>query len=79
MRWRPHGDFADTLDENPNFAHAITVVLVAGGIAYFSEDSGIVIPALAVFYLGIALSWLMLSRAVSTAGAVQSERAGELP
>jgi hypothetical protein len=62
MRWRPHGDFADTLQENPDFADAITVSLAAGLVAYFTEDSGIVIPALEVFYVGVALSWLMLSR-----------------
>ncbi len=62
MRWRPQGDFADTLKENPNFADAITVSLVAGLAAYFTEDSGIVIPALEVFYVGVALAWLMLSR-----------------
>lgn len=62
MRWRPQGDFAATLTENPHFADAITVVLVAGLVAYFSEDSGIVIPALAVFYVGTALAWLMLAR-----------------
>jgi hypothetical protein len=61
-RYRPHGDFADTLVGNPHFADAITVTLVAGIVAYFTEDSGVVIPALAVFYIGVALSWLMLSR-----------------
>lgn len=64
MRWRPQGGFADTLIENPNFADAITVSLVAGLVAYFTEDSGIVIPALEVFYVGIGLSWVMLSHAL---------------
>jgi hypothetical protein len=62
MRWRPQGDFADTLSENPHFADAITVSLVAGLAAFFSEDSGIVIPALEVFYVGVAIVWLMLAR-----------------
>lgn len=62
MRWRPQGDFAQTLTVNRDFADAITVSLVAGLVAYFSEDSGIVIPALEVFYVGVALSWLMLAR-----------------
>lgn len=62
MRWRPQGDFADTLSQNPHFADAITVSLVAGLAAYFSEDSGIVIPALEVFYVGVAIVWLMLAR-----------------
>ncbi len=61
MRWRPQGGFASTLEENPHFADAITVSLAAGLVAYFTEDSGIVIPALEVFFVGIALSWLMLS------------------
>jgi hypothetical protein len=62
MRWRPQGDFAGTLEENPDFADAITVSLVAGAVAYFTEDSGIVIPALEVFYVGIAIVWVMLLR-----------------
>ena len=62
MRWRPQGDFAGTLAENPDFADAITVSLVAGLVAYFTEDSGIVIPALEVFYVGVGVVWLMLAR-----------------
>jgi hypothetical protein len=62
MRWRPQGDFAGTLTENPDFADAITVSLVAGLVAYFTEDSGIVIPALEVFYVGVGVVWLMLAR-----------------
>jgi len=62
MRWRPRGDFADTLADNPAFSHAITVLLVAGAVAYFTEDSGIVIPALEFFYLGVGIAWLMLLR-----------------
>lgn len=60
MRWRPSGDFACVLRRNPAFSHAITASLVAGLVAYFTEDSGIVIPALEVFYVGVALAWLML-------------------
>ncbi len=66
MRWRPQGDFADTLARNPGFADAITVSLVAGLVAYFTEDSGIVIPALEVFYVGVAIAWLMLARVRGT-------------
>lgn len=62
MRWRPQGDFADMLTRNPDFADAITVSLAAGVVAYFTEDSGIVIPALEFFFMGIALVWLMLGR-----------------
>jgi hypothetical protein len=66
MRWRPQGDFAATLTDNPYFADAITVSLITGLVAYFSEDSGIVIPALEVFYVGVALVWLMLARLLAT-------------
>ncbi len=62
MRFRPKGDFADTLDENPRFADAITVTLVAGALAFFTEDSGIVIPALIMLYTGAGIMWLMLVR-----------------
>lgn len=67
VRWRPQGDFAATLEDNPDFGDAMTVSLVVGLVAYFTEDSGIVIPALEVFYLGIGLAWLMLARALDTA------------
>jgi len=60
MRLRPRGDFAETLAENPRFADAITVTLVAGGIAFFTEDSGIVIPALIMLFTGAGVVWLML-------------------
>lgn len=66
MRWRPQGDFGATLESNPDFGDAVTVSLVAGLVAYFTEDSGIVIPALEVFYIGVALAWLMLGRALET-------------
>ncbi|MDZ4169113.1 MAG: hypothetical protein U1E26_05610 [Coriobacteriia bacterium] len=75
MRWRPQGDFADTLAENPNFADAITVSLVAGLAAYFTEDSGIVLPALEVFYIGVALAWLMLARLLDAPSRPDTQRA----
>jgi len=62
MRFRPKGDFADTLTENPRYADAITVTLVAGALAFFTEDSGIVIPALIMLYTGAGIMWLMLTR-----------------
>lgn len=62
MRWRPNGEFADTLAANPRFADAITVSLVTGLVAYFTEDSGIVIPALITFWIGVGIAWLMLDR-----------------
>lgn len=66
MRWRPSRDFARTLAANPSFSQAMIVVLVAGFAAYFTEDSGIVLPALMVLYLGCALVWLMLRPLVGT-------------
>ena len=62
MRYRPAGDFADTLRENPAFADAITASLVAGLAAFVTEDSGIVIPALVSLYIGVGVVYLMLSR-----------------
>jgi len=62
MRWRPQGDFALTLAENPNFSAAMSACLVAGLAAFFTEDSGIVIPALIVVYVGTGTLYLMLSR-----------------
>jgi hypothetical protein len=62
MRWRPQGDFADTLIDSPDFADAITASLISGLVAYFTEDSGIVIPALIELYVGIGIVWLMISR-----------------
>lgn len=74
-RWRPQGEFAATLKENPHFADAITVSLVAGVAAYFTEDSGIVIPALIVFWVGLALAWMMLDR-ITDGAAVDSADGG---
>jgi hypothetical protein len=63
MRWRPQGDFAATLDENPHFSAALSASLVGGFVAYLTEDSGIVIPALILLYGGTAILYLMLLRA----------------
>jgi hypothetical protein len=62
MRWRPHGDFAATLDENPYFSAALSGSLVGGLAAYVTEDSGIVVPALMLLYGGSAILYLMLDR-----------------
>ncbi len=62
MRWRPAGDFAATLVENPALGSAITASLVGGLVAYFTEDSGIVIPALIFLYVGVGIVWMMLAR-----------------
>ena len=60
MRWRPAGEFAVTLKNNPYFAAGMSTILVAGAVAYFTEDSGVVLPALMVLYLGCGIVWLML-------------------
>ncbi len=62
MRWRPQGDFAATLQENPHFSAAMAGCLVGGVAAYFTEDSGIVIPALILLYVGAGILYLMLAR-----------------
>jgi len=62
MRWRPQGDFAETLRENPAFSAAVTALLAAGAVAYLTEDSGIVIPALMLVYVGAGILYLMISR-----------------
>ena len=65
MRWRPHGDFADALKRYPNFAIAITAALVGSLVGYFTEDSGIVIPALVMLYVAGGILYLMLTDARS--------------
>ena len=61
-RWRPGSDWPALLAENPRFAQAVTAASVAGVLAFFSEDSGIVIPSLIALYVGVALAWLMVAR-----------------
>lgn len=62
MRWRPWGEFAETLEENPAFSDAMAAVLLGGLAAYLSEDSGIIIPALMMLYIGVGIVYLMLCR-----------------
>jgi hypothetical protein len=61
-RFRPTPELARTLEANPYFAAGMTALLVGGVAAFFTEDSGIVLPAIMVLYLGCALLWLMLER-----------------
>ncbi|MDZ4655488.1 MAG: hypothetical protein U1F44_06400 [Coriobacteriia bacterium] len=63
MRWRPHGEFADALERYPNFAIAMTAALVGSLVGYFTEDSGIVIPALVMLYVAGGILYLMLTDA----------------
>jgi hypothetical protein len=62
MRWRPHGVFAETLKAYPSFAIAMTASLWGSVVGYFTEDSGIVIPALVMLYITGSLLHVMLSR-----------------
>jgi len=64
MRWKPHGDFKQALGRHPSFATALTAALLGSLAGYFTEDSGIVIPALVMLYLAGALLCLMLESAV---------------
>jgi hypothetical protein len=73
MRWRPQGDFAATLVENPHFSSAMSACLVAGLAAFFTEDSGIVIPAIMLVFVGIGIVYLMLSRLPVVAGSDHAE------
>jgi len=57
---RPTGDFAVAMKKNPAFRGAMISVLVAGIVAFCTEDSGIVLPSLMVIYLGSSIVWLML-------------------
>jgi hypothetical protein len=61
MRWRPSGDFAATLKANPHFSAAMSACLVAGLVAFFTEDSGIVIPAIILLWVGVGILYLMLA------------------
>lgn len=68
MRWRPAGEFATTLKKNPSFGSGMTAILITGAVAYFTEDSGVVLPALMVLYLGCGIVWLMLDLVVAHRG-----------
>ncbi|MBN1192289.1 MAG: hypothetical protein JXA36_01150 [Coriobacteriia bacterium] len=70
MRWRPHGVFAETLKEYPFFAVAMTAALWGSLVGYFTEDSGIVIPALVMLYITGSLLHVMLARLRGSGAAV---------
>lgn len=52
------------LADNPQFARGMIAAAVAGGLAFFTEDSGIVIPSLVSLYVGVGLAWLALAAAM---------------
>jgi len=62
MRWRPRGEFAALLREYPAFSAAVAAALFAGVAGYFTEDSGIIIPALVLLPIGVAALYLMFAR-----------------
>lgn len=62
MRWRPRGEFAQMLTQYPAFSAALAAALFAGTVGYFTEDSGIIIPALLMLPVGVAALYLMMAR-----------------
>lgn len=67
MRWRPQGVFAEALERYPAFAVAMTASLWGSLVGYFTEDSGIVIPALVMLFITGTLLHAMLSQVRSAA------------
>jgi len=68
MRWRPRGEFAAMLKEYPAFSAAVAAALFAGIAGYFTEDSGIIIPALLLIPVGVSALYLMLGRVAPPGG-----------
>lgn len=68
MRWRPQGNFRELLDEYPAFSAAVAAALFAGAVGWFTEDSGIIVPALVMLPVGVAALYLMLARSDTRSG-----------
>ena len=62
LRWKPRGEFKAMLERWPGYSAALTASLVAGTVAYFTEDSGIIIPALIILYVGVGALYLIMTR-----------------
>jgi hypothetical protein len=60
MRWRPRGEFAAMLKRFPALSVSVAAALFAGVVGYFTEDSGIIIPALMFIPVGVSALYLML-------------------
>jgi hypothetical protein len=60
MRWRPRGEFGEMLKRYPAFSVVLAAALFSGVTAYFTEDSGIIIPALMFIPVGVTALYLML-------------------
>lgn len=65
VRWRPQGGFKTIFGENPHFAAALAACLFGSAASMVTEDSGIVMPALMVLYVGVGVLYLMLEREAS--------------
>jgi hypothetical protein len=62
LRWKPRGEFKAMLERWPGYSAGLTASLVAGTVAYFTEDSGIIIPALIILYVGVGALYLIMTR-----------------
>lgn len=69
LRRRPTGLMAETLSRQPGLAAGLTGALVGGLVGLLTEDSGVVIPAMLLLFMGSALTMAM----VETKAALQSE------
>lgn len=67
VRVRPSDAFREILAEYPHFAAGLTACIVAGVVAYFTEDSGIVVPSLLLLFPAVGALYLMLSRRIAEA------------
>jgi hypothetical protein len=61
LRWRPRGEFAAMLRDNPAFSAILGAALFAGIVGNFTEDSGVIIPALILLPVGVTALYLMLN------------------
>lgn len=68
LRLRPVGAFKAMLAEYPDFAAGLTASLVAAVIAYFTEDSGIIVPSLLLLFPAVGVVYLMIARRIVEAG-----------
>jgi hypothetical protein len=74
LRWKPRGEFKAMLESWPGYSAGLTASLVAGTVAYFTEDSGIIIPALIILYVGVGALYLIMTR-MATEGSAPADDA----
>lgn len=60
-RLRKARDLSIVLAENPAFAAALAAGLSAGVVAFFTEDTGILVPTFVLLSSGVGAMWLVLS------------------